>query len=71
MTTTMISQPTVMSFAALADTTAMMMREIAITDTSGSTFEQACATLEATALITKPKAIGTSTTWTMDMSMLT
>ena len=49
----------------------MMISEIAMTETSGSTLEQAWATLDATALITKPSAMGTSTTCTMDSSMLT
>ena len=49
----------------------MMISEMAMTETSGSTLEQAWATLDATALMTKPSAMGTSTTCTMDSSMLT
>ena len=44
MTTTMMSGPTVSSFAWFAATTAMMMSEMPITDTSGSTLAHVAAT---------------------------
>ena len=44
MTTRMMSGPTVRSFAWLAATTAMMMREMPTTDTSGKTLAHAAAT---------------------------
>ena len=71
MTTARISRPLVMILAEFADTTAQMMSTMAVVETSGSTRTAFWVKAWKKWLTTKPSAMGTSTTLTMDRNIFT
>ena len=62
--------PVVMIFSALWETTAATMRQMAITETEGRTLTSFWVNLPKSLLMTKPSAMGTMTTLTMERNIL-
>ena len=71
MTTTRISRPLVMILAEFAETTAQMMSTMAVVETSGSTRTAFWVNSWKKWLTTKPRAMGTRTTLTMERNIFT
>ncbi len=70
MTTARIKRPLVMMRALLAETTEAMMRTMAVVETRGSAFTAFSVCLLKKWFTTKPRTIGSRTTFTTDHIML-